>query len=169
MVWFKYICDNNDKYTSIAGPLVASFHLHHRTPLYKVKPILLVYFDEAGSKIWLAAFEVLFGVLIIKYNINSFIAYMVLFFCVFSCIAEGSHYLCQVSESKFAMMLMDCRVLLNKRHHGSHHIEVNVNYAFLNGVSDPIINIIAKKFYRGYKTTTDLHYENYNGKGTANR
>jgi hypothetical protein len=60
-------------------------------------------------------------------------------------------------------------LLLSKRHHGRHHIEDNVNYAFLNGMSDPLINIIAKKLYPGYKSTTDLHYALYEGKGTKNR
>src|SRR3989339_1873792 len=31
--------DNNDDYESFAGPLIASFHLHHRRPLYKQKSI----------------------------------------------------------------------------------------------------------------------------------
>ena len=48
--------DNNDNYDSLPGPLIAAFHLHHRTPLYKKNPLLLVYFNESGSKIWLAVF-----------------------------------------------------------------------------------------------------------------
>jgi hypothetical protein len=37
----------------------------------------------------------------------------------------------------------------------------NVSYAFLNGLTDPLINHIASRFYRGYKQNTDLHYATY--------
>ena len=41
--------DNNQDYLSPVGPLVASFHLHHRTPLYKRNPIPVVYYHESGA------------------------------------------------------------------------------------------------------------------------
>ena len=52
-------------------------------------------------------------------------------------------------------------ILLSKRHHAVHHLRDNISYAFLNGVSDPLINAIAARFSRGYKQHTDLHYAAY--------
>ena len=49
--------DNADDYLSPVGPLIAAFHLHHRTPAYKIKPLAAVYYHEFGSKIWLAFFR----------------------------------------------------------------------------------------------------------------
>lgn len=161
--------DNNDYYKSIAGPLVASFHLHHKKPLYKKNKIIVVYFNESGSKIWLAALSILAIIVISIFDINPVILHIILYFSIFSCIAEVSHYLCHVSDGKFVGAFRKSGLILGKHHHGRHHLEDNVNYAFLNGVSDPLINIIAKKFYPGYKNTTDRHYENYQGKGTKNR
>ena len=48
--------DHNDRYDSLAGPLVANFHLHHKTPLYRKNPLPIVYFMETGSKIWLVGY-----------------------------------------------------------------------------------------------------------------
>ena len=161
--------DNNDNYKSIAGPLIASFHLHHKTPLYKKNKIILVYFNESGSKIWLAAFLMIAIIVVRIVDINPVISHVILYFSVFSCIAEVSHYLCHVADNSFVKILRASGLLLGKRHHGKHHLEDNINYAFLNGVSDPLVNIIAKRFYSGYKSTTDKHYEYYKGKGTKNR
>ena len=161
--------DNNDNYNSIAGPFIASFHLHHKKPLYRKNKIVLVYFNEAGSKIWLAFFSIVAIVIVSIFNINPVILHMILYFSIFSCIAELSHYLCHVSDNKISESLRKFGLLLRRGHHGKHHLEDNINYAFLNGMSDPLINIIAKKFYAGYKNTTDKHYLNYKGKGTENR
>lgn len=161
--------DNNDNYESAAGPLIASFHLHHKTPLYKKNNILLVYFNESGSKIWLAGFMIIALIVINIFHINNLMAYIILYFSLLSSIAEVSHYLCHVSNGRLAKTLMKTGLLLDKRRHGRHHLEDNINYAFLNGMSDPLINAIAKKFYSGYKNTTDRHYEYYQGKGTKNR
>lgn len=161
--------DNNENYESIAGPLIASFHLHHRTPLYKKNNILIVYFNESGSKIWLAVFLIICTVWINWIKTNPIILYIVLYFSILSSVAEVSHYLCHVSNSKIADLFRKTGLLLDKHHHGKHHLEDNVNYAFLNGMSDPLINIIAKKICKGYKNTTDKHYEYYDGKGTKNR
>lgn len=161
--------DNNDNYESIFGPLIASFHLHHKKPLYKRNNIILVYFNEAGSKIWLGILSIIFILTFYFFKLSPSIIYFVLYFSLFSSIAEVSHYLCHVSNSKIADVFRKLGLLLNKKHHGRHHIEDNINYAFLNGVSDPIINIIASKYYKGYKNGTDLHYANYMGVGTENR
>jgi hypothetical protein len=37
--------DDNDNYESWAGPLIANFHLHHRTPRYQDNNLFLVYFN----------------------------------------------------------------------------------------------------------------------------
>ena len=161
--------DNQDDYKSIAGPLIASFHLHHKTPLYTKKNILLVYFNESGSKIWLSGFLIITSIAIGIFHINTVISYIILYFSLLSTVAEVSHYLCHVSNERLVDFFRRSGLLLRKGHHSTHHSEDNVNYAFLNGMSDPLINIIAKRFYSGYKNTTDKHYAYYQGKGTKNR
>lgn len=159
--------DNNDKYDGFFGPFIASFHLHHKTPLYKKKPVLLVYFDESGSKIWMAPLEILTLLLVTKLSI--FLAFTLIYFFILSSFAELSHYFCHTIDGKIVNFMQKTRIILNKKHHGKHHVCDNVNYAFLNGISDPLINIIAKRFYKGYKNDTDKHYEAYMGSGTGNR
>ena len=56
------------------------------------------------------------------------------------------------------------RILLSKKHHMKHHLKDNTNYAFLNGMTDFSINIIAKHLYNGYKNNSDLHVLAYNNK-----
>jgi len=153
--------DSNDNYDSIAGPLIANFHLHHRTPLYKKNNVIIVYFNESGSKIWLCGFMLIFLILINIFNVNPIVSYGLFYFCVLSSVAEVSHYLCHVSNSKVVDFFMKIYILLNKKHHAKHHIEDNVNYAFLNGMSDILINNVANRFYYGYKNTTDKHYAFY--------
>ena len=51
--WVHLYMDNCDDYQSPVGPFNASFHLHHRTPRYKENPIVIVYYHESGSKLWL--------------------------------------------------------------------------------------------------------------------
>ncbi|MBN1595558.1 hypothetical protein JW933_06495 [candidate division FCPU426 bacterium] len=161
--------DNNDDYESPAGPLVASFHLHHRTPRYKKNNVLFVYYHESGAKIWLAFFLV-FAVLGVWQGVLSGVAaYGVLYFSVLSSIAEVSHYLCHVPLSGMTRFLGQIGLLMSKRHHRPHHTEDNVNYAFLNGMTDPLLNVIAKHVYPGYKKTTDIHYAQYAGADTENR
>jgi uncharacterized protein YccT (UPF0319 family) len=53
-------------------------------------------------------------------------------------------------------------VLLSRNHHKKHHQNDNQNYAFLNGMSDPILNVVADILYAdGYKNQSDLHFETY--------
>jgi len=54
-------------------------------------------------------------------------------------------------------------------HHKEHHAKDNVGYAFLNGMSDVLIDKIANKLYAGYQQHTDRHFENYKGLGRGNR
>ncbi len=163
------LLDNSDHYTSFWGPFIAAFHLHHRTPLYKRRNILLVYFQEAGSKIWLSFYFAGVAVAAGMLNINPVVLHALVYFGIFSCLAEVSHYCCHVSSSPVPKLLARLGIFMTKRHHGRHHLEDNNRYAFLNGMSDPLLNWIAIRFFKGYKTTTDLHYANYSGAGTSNR
>ena len=54
-------------------------------------------------------------------------------------------------------------------HHKHHHLSDNINYAFLNGITDPILNKIALYLYNGYKNNADLHVLAYRGLQTSNR
>jgi sterol desaturase/sphingolipid hydroxylase (fatty acid hydroxylase superfamily) len=161
--------DNNDDYSSPAGPLIASFHLHHQTPPYRPRNILLVYFNETGSKIWLVAILGAGAVLVRAGTISPVLAYMIMYFGVLSSVAELAHYRCHIRESKLTRFFGGTGLFISKRHHSRHHQEDNVNYAFLNGRSDPVLNLIARIVYPGYKNTTDRHFALYTGPGTENR
>lgn len=161
--------DSNDEYESAAGPLIAAFHLHHRTPVYKQNPLLVVYYHETGAKVWLAFFLLIAVPAVWLGVLSGVAAYGVLYFSVLSSVAEVSHYLCHVPQSKLARFLGNMRVLLPIRHHMLHHTQDNVNYTFLNGMTDPLLNVIARFMSKGYKNTTDTHYAQYTGAGTANR
>ena len=153
--------DNNDRYDSLAGPLIANFHLHHKIPRYTPHCLPEVYFVESGSKVWLAPCLAVIALMTLFDGLNPLLLYILVYTGVFSSIAEVSHYLCHTSVSPLAMFLGNCRILLSKRHHAVHHIQDNVSYAFLSGLTDPLINYIAARFYRGYKNNTDLHYASY--------
>lgn len=151
--------DNNDAYTSVAGPLIAQFHLHHRTPRYRRRPLVAVYFLEGASKVWLAL--LLVAVVLGMSRLPAWLVQFFLCFAVFSSLAEVSHYLCHTSNSKIAGFLGRIRILLPKHHLELHHRQDNRSYCFLNGLSDPLIDWIAARFFRGYKQNTDLHYAQY--------
>lgn len=160
--------DNNAEYKTIWGPFIASFHLHHKTPKYQDKSILLIYFFESGPKFWLVPY--LSAVLIFTLlGINEIISNFLIFVGILSSVAEVSHYLCHNSNKPWVKVLQVMGLLLSKEHHNHHHKFDNKNYAFLNGMSDPLINIIAKKFYGGYVHGTDMHYQFYVGSDTKNR
>jgi len=161
--------DNNDSYDSPAGPLIAAFHLHHQTPLYKKNNILLVYFNESGAKNWLVGYLLIAVWLIKTAALHPVIAYIIVYAGILSSVAEVSHYCCHVMDSGVTRYLRSAGLFLSKKHHAHHHIRDNVNYAFLNGLTDPLLNVIARKYYPGYKNTTDRHYAAYTGGGTANR
>lgn len=161
--------DGNDDYTSPAGPLVAAFHLHHRTPLYKKNPLIVVYFHETGSKLWLVP-VLLAGILWAALaQPHPAVVWLLTWFGILSSVAEVSHYRCHVPDSRTAKLFGNYGLLLSKRHHARHHREDNVSYAFLSGITDPLIDMIARRCSRGYKETTDRHYAGYQGGDTANR
>ena len=163
------IMDNSDSYDTPAGPLIAAFHLHHRTPLYRKNLLPLVYFNESGAKIWLVGVLLLTVLLIKTSSVPPVVSTMLAYFGILSSVAEVSHYSCHVMDAGITRWLRSAGLLLSKKHHARHHLEDNVHYAFLNGLTDPLLNLIAKKFFPGYKNTTDRHYATYAGAGTANR
>lgn len=160
--------DNNDSYTSFFGVFIASFHLHHKTPKYKKNNLFLVYFNESGTKFWLVPYLLLVLVLFFL-EINPIFLAILISVGILSSVAEVSHYLCHNSNSKFVIFLQNIGLLLSVKHHKKHHSEDNIGYAFLNGMSDVLINKIANRFYKGYKDNSDSHYEKYHGDDTLNR
>lgn len=161
--------DGNDAYESPVGPLIAAFHLHHQTPRYRKNALLVVYFTESGSKLWLVGFLLLAAAGIRTQSVPPVIAWGLVYFAILSSVAEVSHYCCHTVDSRATRFLSRAGLLLSKRHHARHHAADNVNYAFLNGLTDPLLNAIARRVGRGYKGTTDRHYAAYTGAGTANR
>jgi sterol desaturase/sphingolipid hydroxylase (fatty acid hydroxylase superfamily) len=154
------LMDNNDRYDSIFGPFIANFHLHHKVMQYKKRNLAAVYFNESGSKIWLVGYLLIVCTLG-RAGVHPVVLHILVYAGILSSVAEVSHYLCHSSDSALAMFLGRIKVLLPKRHHARHHLEDNKNYAFLNGVSDPLLNCIAAVIYPGYKQTTDMHYAHY--------
>lgn len=153
--------DNNDRYDTLAGPLIANFHMHHKIPQYKIRNLLFVYFMESGSKIWLVGYLLAVLLLLGIPGLNPVALYILVYIGILSSFAEISHYLCHSSTSPLVDFLGKYGLLLSKRHHARHHLQDNSNYAFLNGLSDPLINLIAEKYYKGYKHNTDLHFAHY--------
>lgn len=168
--WVHLHMDNGDDYSSATGPFYAAFHLHHRTPKYRKRTLIQVYYEEAGSKLWLAVVACSSVVSVGFGWVRPWQGFFLLYFAVFSCVAEVSHYLCHTPNGTFAVKLLTrCRILLSSRQHARHHRNDNVQYAFLNGMTDPLLDWIAKRYYAGYKSTTDLHYARYVGADTSNR
>ncbi|NTW58475.1 MAG: hypothetical protein HGB21_06555 [Nitrospirae bacterium] len=161
--------DNNDDYASPAGPLIAAFHLHHRTPVYKKNPLAVVCFNESGSKNWLVGYLLLAVVLIRTGTVPPGAAWTMVYVGILSSVAEVSHYCCHTVDGRMTDLLRKAGLFLCKKHHARHHLNDNVSYAFLNGMTNPLLDIIANWFFSGYKNTTDLHYAAYTGQGTANR
>ncbi len=153
--------DANDNYDSLSGPLIANFHLHHKTPRYEDHNLLVVYFNETGSKIWLILY--LLGVTVLLYlpDINHVLLYALTYVGILSSLAEVSHYLCHNSDSAAVTFLARIKLLLPQREHARHHREDNVSYTFLNGMANPLVDFIAKIFFTGYRNGTDLHYAKY--------
>lgn len=149
--------DHNDHYASFIGPFIAAFHLHHDTPRYTDRSLIHVYVDESGSKQWLVVFLVLLACLFLFTATSPVLLCIGAYFAVFSSLSELSHYLCHNSSSTPVRLLQRVWILLPKQHHMQHHRVDNVNYAFLNGMSDPFINWIARNFYIGYRSGTELH------------
>lgn len=153
--------DNNTQYSSMAGPLIAAFHMHHARPQYRERHPLQVYFFESGTKFWLSAYLLilLFFQKTLPFSINA----TLVFVGILSSLAEVSHYWCHVASSRnrIILRLQKYRILLSKKHHSSHHRSDNNQYAFLNGITDPLLDKISRCFYSGYKNHADKHTRIY--------
>lgn len=161
--------DCNDRYDSPVGPLIANFHMHHKIPQYKKHNLLLVYFSESGSKVWLAGYLIAVLLLSAVPGIHPVLLYVLLYVGILSSCAEVSHYLCHSSTSAAVEFFGRSGLLLSKRHHAKHHLQDNSSYAFLNGCTDPLLDRIAALFSTGYKGTTDRHYALYSGPESDDR
>ncbi len=161
--------DHNDHYESWAGPLIANFHLHHRTPRYQDNHLLAVYFYETGSKVWLVIYLAALAALFHVPHVHPVLLYMLTYIGILSSVAEVSHYLVHNSMSPVALFLARIKLLLPKRQHAAHHLQDNISFTFLNGITDPLVNVIARRYFPGYKTTTDLHYAMYSSRTLARR
>ncbi len=153
--------DNNTRYASIVGPFISSFHLHHSNPKYTKQHPVKVYFYASGIKFWLLGYLLaLYGLqklFTIEYGVNVFFVSV----GILSSIAEVSHYWCHMSTNKTILILQKYRILLSKQHHKHHHCADNTHYAFLNGITDPILNVISRYYYSGYKNNADKHTDAY--------
>ena len=160
--------DNQEDYTRAFGPFIAAFHLHHKTPKYKDSNVIKLYYNEAGGKFWLVPFQ---AVIIAIYflGVPNWLILFATYFIVLSCVAEVSHFLAHNSDNKFVHFLQKIRVLIPKEYHAKHHQNDNRQYAFLNGMSDVVLDFIARRYFRGYKKASDLHYGRYEGVDTENR
>jgi len=163
--------DNNTDYCSPLGPFVAAFHLHHRQPRYRDLHPLKVYFYESGGKFWLIPY--LSVVLYCQWfqHLSFYADFFLTLFGILSSLAEVSHYWCHnAGEGQTVIRtLQKIRILLPEKHHAKHHVDDNTHYAFLNGVTDPLINFIAGKLCAGYRHHADLHALAYMDRQTRNR
>ena len=155
--------DNNTHYNSIVGPYISSFHLHHQKLKSRYKNSLAVYFFESRTKFWLLVYLILLTVLQklvpVNYNLNVGLVAV----GIFSSLAELSHYWCHNATKRNTILkrLQRWGILLSPKHHAHHHRSDNTHYAFLNGVSDPLLNLISNYFYQGYKNKADKHTTAY--------
>jgi hypothetical protein len=166
------IVDNNTNYTSIAGPFVAAFHMHHLKLKYIEKHPLKIYFTESGHKFWLVIYLAFLtcSQKYISLNVNLNLGLVT--FGLLSSVAEVSHYWCHnpPKNNVIVHLLQKYHLLLSLKHHRVHHLYDNMNYAFLNGISNPLLNIIARNYYKGYKNHSDKHVaiyiKNFQERGT---
>lgn len=157
------IVDNNTNYNSIVGPYIASFHMHHYKIKYKEIDFLKIYFYESGHKFWLVVYLIVLACSQGYFKIDANVNLGLVSFGVLSSVAELSHYWCHnpAKNNSLVCWLQKHRILLSLKHHRLHHVKDNINYAFLNGVSDPLLNIIARYYFKGYKQNSDIHVAAY--------
>ena len=157
------IVDNSTNYTSVVGPYVAAFHLHHTRLTYQNKHVIKIFFYESGHKIWLFFYLWILCFSQHLFHLNFCFNLFLVAIGFLSSLAELSHFWCHNSTRGNALVrwLQKYRILLSMKHHRIHHTDDNVNYAFLNGMTDPFLNKIAHYFYRGYKNFSDRHVMAY--------
>lgn len=155
--------DNNTHYTSIVGPYIAAFHLHHAKYTYQIRHPLKVYFFESGTKFWLLLYLIV--LMMLQWHIHFSVAVNLglVAFGIFSSLAEVSHYWCHHSAqaARWVQWLQRNRILLSTSHHKAHHHSDNVQYAFLNGCTDLLLNCISRYCFQGYKNRADEHAKAY--------
>ena len=151
--------DNNANYDSLAGPYVANFHFHHARPRYQEKSWYAVYYTESRHKFWLLTYLLALTVIQQMATLPPNFNLGLVLFGVLSSVAEVSHYWCHNSskDNRVLSWLQQYSILLSFNHHKQHHQQDNKNYAFLNGMSDPLLNLIAQYVYHGYKNNCDMH------------
>lgn len=160
------VMDRASGYRSAIGPFVANFHLHHRIPAYRRRNLFAIYFLESGSKFWLVAY-----LAAVAWTLPQLMAWgpafahFLVWVGLLSSWAEVSHYMCHTTRYGIQGFLERIGLVLSRRHHSRHHAEDNVHYAFLNGWTNPVLNLLARLVSPGHKTTTDLHTALY--KATA--
>lgn len=165
------IIDNNSHYTSIVGPFIAAFHLHHFQLAYQYNNAFKVYFYESGHKIWLVFYLILLVITQASLNLNFCLNLCLVSIGILSSVAELSHFWChnKKSTNRFIKFLQKYHILLSMQHHKHHHQRDNTHYAFLNGASDPLLNLIANHCYTGYKNRSDKHVAAYKKNKSANQ
>jgi len=153
------IMDNSTNYSSIIGPFVAAFHLHHQKITYKHNSSVKVYFYESGQKYWLVFYLIFLLIGQCCFKLNIYVNLTLVLIGVLSSVAELSHFWCHnfQKNSVLIRLLQKYGILLSMKHHRIHHSRDNVNYAFLNGMTDPLLNQIANFFCKGYKNRADIH------------
>lgn len=152
--------DHADNYSSVIGPLVAAFHRHHHMPQYRDRPVLVVLLAENSMKVWLAVYMVLLVATLGHLPVE--LGVLLLAFSLLSSVAELSHYLCHNSTHGFVRALQRARILLHPDHHRLHHAAENTHYAFLNGMTNPLVNWIAKRVYpAGHAEAIDADTASY--------
>lgn len=155
--------DNNTHYTSIVGPFIAAFHLHHLKLRYTEKNPFKIYFTESGHKFWLVMYLIVLTGLQKSSFLEPNLNLMLVVFGILSSVAELSHFWCHNPPKNNAIItfLQKNHLLLSLEHHRLHHIHDNRNYAFLSGISNPLLNVIARNHFKGYKNNSDRHVANY--------
>lgn len=157
------VVDNHANYTAITGPFVATFHLHHLKLTYQNKHPLKIYFYESGHKLWLVFYLLLIFIVQQTVNLNFCLNLCLVGIGVLSSIAELSHFWCHNTTQANTVIrcLQRCGILLSMKHHKIHHQKDNKNYAFLNGMTNPLLNLIARLFCKGYKNHSDKYVTEY--------
>ena len=153
------IVDNSCHFTSIFGPFIAAFHVHHHQLNYKEKHPIKIYFYESGHKFWLVIYLLLLIYTQQTISLPPNLNLGLVTFGILSSIAELSHYWCHQhnKNNRVVLCLQKYRFLLSLKHHRLHHTHDNMNYAFLNGISDPLLNLIARTCCKGYKNHSDKY------------
>jgi len=157
------IMDNNTNYSSIVGPFVATFHLHHHKLTYQNKHPIKIYFYESGHKFWLVIYLLLLFIIQCFINLSFCLNLCLITISLMSSLSELSHFWCHNSPQAKGVigLLQKYRILLSMNHHKFHHRDDNTHYAFLNGMTDPVLNVLANYLFKGYKNHTDKHVAAY--------